>query len=133
MKSSAKKICILIIDDNLNNIKLLERILLDLNYSVRVAVEGSSALRSIQLDQPDLILLDLKMPDMDGYEICERLKNNKETKNIPIIFISALDDIENKERALNAGGIDYITKPFQINEISTRIKAHFSIRNRKST
>ncbi len=130
MKPTTKKDCIFIIDDNLDNIKLLERILLDLNYSVRVAVRGASALKSIQLEQPDLILLDLKMPDMDGYEVCKKLKNNQQTKNIPVIFISALDDIEIKERVLNAGGIDYITKPFQINEISTRIKAHFPIRNR---
>ncbi len=130
MKPTTKKDCIFIIDDNLDNIKLLERILLDLNYSVRVAVRGASALKSIQLERPDLILLDLKMPDMDGYEVCKKLKNNQQTKNIPVIFISALDDIEIKERVLNAGGIDYITKPFQINEISTRIKAHFPIRNR---
>ncbi len=130
MKPTTKKDCIFIIDDNLDNIKLLERILLDLNYSVRVAVRGASALKSIQLYQPGLILLDLKMPDMDGYEVCKKLKNNQQTKNIPIIFISALDDKEIKERVLNAGGIDYITKPFQINDISTRIKAHFPIRNR---
>ncbi len=129
MKSSAKKICIFIIDDNLNNIVLLERILLDLNYSVRVAIKGSSALKSIQLDQPDLILLDYKMPDMNGYEICDKLRDNQQTKGIPIIFISALNGIEDKIKALGTDGIDYMTKPFLVDELCARIQALIPFRN----
>ncbi len=123
MISSAKKICIFIIDDDLNNVVLLERILLDLNYSVRVAIKGSSALKSIQLDQPDLILLDYKMPDMNGYEICKKLRNNQQTGRIPIVFISALVGIENEIKALGTDGIDYMTKPFLVDELCARIQA----------
>ncbi len=129
LETTAKQDCIFIIDDNPNNVKLLEKILLNLNYSVRVAIRGSSAIKSIQLDKPDLILLDLVMPDMDGYEVCEKLKNNQQTKNIPIIFISALDDTVAKVKALKAGGIDYISKPFRPEEVSARIQTHLSIRN----
>ncbi len=129
MKASAKKIGIFIIDDNLNNIVLLEKILLDLNYSVRVAIKGYSALKSIQQDQPDLILLDYKMPDLNGYEICEKLRDNQQTKRIPIIFISALDGIEDKIKALDTDGIDYMTKPFLIDELCARIQALISFKN----
>ncbi len=129
MISSAKKICIFIIDDDLNNVVLLERILLDLNYSVRVAIKGSSALKSIQLDQPDLILLDYKMPDMNGYEICDKLRDNQQTKGIPIIFISALNGIEDKIKALGTDGIDYMTKPFLVDELCVRIQALIPFRN----
>ena len=128
IKSTAKKDCIFVIDDNPVNVTLLQEMLFELNYSVRVAVRGSSALKSIQLDQPDLILMDLKMPDMDGYEICEKLKNNQQTKNIPIIFISAMDEIDAKVKALNVGGVDYITKPFQPEVVSASIRTHLSIR-----
>ena len=110
------------------NVALLQEMLFELNYSVRVAVRGPSALKSIQLDQPDLILLDLKMPEMDGYEVCKKLKNNQLTKNIPIIFISAMDEIDAKVKALNAGGVDYITKPFQSEDVSARVQTHLSIR-----
>ncbi len=125
---TAKKDCIFVIDDNPVNVTLLQELLLGFNYSVRVAVRGSTAIKSIQLDQPDLILMDLKMPDMDGYEICEKLKNNQQTKNIPIIFISAIDEVDAKVKALNVGGVDYITKPFQPEYISAIIRTHLSIR-----
>ncbi len=128
MKSTAKKDCIFIIDDNPENIMLLQEMLSDLNYTLRVAVRGSTAIESILEDQPDLILLDLKMPDMNGYEVCEKLRNNQITKDIPIIFISALDEIKAKVKALNAGGNDYITKPFQPEEVFARIQTHLYIR-----
>ncbi len=128
MESSAKKDCIFVIDDNPVNVTLLQKMLVELNYSVRVAIRGSSALKSIQMDLPDLILMDLKMPEMDGYEVCEKLKNNQHTKNIPIIFISAMDEINAKVKALNTGGVDYITKPFQIDDLSVRVRTHLSIR-----
>ncbi len=128
VKTAAKNDTIFIIDDNHDNIKLLEAMLVELNYSVRVAFQGPTAIKSIKQDPPDLILLDVKMPDMDGYEVCKKLRSNKITKHIPIIFISALVEIDAKVKALNEGGNDYMIKPFQIEEVSARIQTHLAIR-----
>ncbi|MBT6049692.1 MAG: PAS domain S-box protein, partial [Candidatus Scalindua sp.] len=128
MELIAKHDCIYIIDDNTHSLTVLKNLLLDLNYSVRVANRGSVAIKSILMDPPDLIILDLIMPDMDGYEVCKELRNNQNTKDIPIIFVSALDEIESKVKALNTGGNDYITKPYHIEEVSARIQTHLYIR-----
>ncbi len=128
IESNTRNDSIFIVDDCSDNIKILEAILSDLNYSVRAAVRGPSAIKSIQQAVPDLVLLDIKMPDMDGYEVCRRLRNDKATENIPIIFISGLNETEDKVKAFHVGGNDYITKPFQVEEISARIQAHLSIR-----
>ncbi len=128
IKTTAKNDTIFIVDDSHDNIKVLEAMLVELNYSVRVAFQGSTAIKSIKQVPPDLILMDVKMPDMDGYEVCKRLKSDKTTKNIPIIFISGLDEIDAKVKALNEGGNDYIIKPFHSEEVSARIQTHLSIR-----
>src|SRR5690242_948209 len=103
---------ILIVDDTLANLQLLEDILSRAGYEVRLATDGVLALRSAQAKQPDLILLDIRMPGMDGYEVCRRLKADEASSSIPIIFISMLEDELDKVKGFQAGGVDYITKPF---------------------
>ncbi len=119
---------ILIVDDSLNNLALLERILSRKGYQVTVASSGKLALDSVDLTQPDLILLDIMMPAMDGYEVCIRLKSNDRTRSIPIIFLSALVEVSNKVKAFNAGGVDYITKPFEPIEVVARVENQLRLR-----
>ena len=113
---------ILIVDDTPYNLRLLSMILSTNGYEVRKAINGKMAIESIKARPPSLILLDIKMPEMNGYETCERLKENPEYQNIPIIFISALDDVTDKVKAFSIGGVDYITKPFHQEEILARIE-----------
>lgn len=119
---------ILIVDDVPANLRLLSQMLFESGYGVRAVTSGARALTSIDASLPDLILLDIRMPEMDGYQVCEHLKVNPKTHNIPIIFISALDATEDKVKAFTAGGVDYITKPFQVEEVLARIKTHLSLR-----
>ena len=119
---------ILIVDDSLNNLTLLERILSRNGYKVGLASSGKLALDSVDLTQPDLILLDIMMPAMDGYEVCTRLKSNDRTRGIPIIFLSALVEVSNKVKAFNAGGVDYITKPFEPVEVVARVENQLRLR-----
>jgi signal transduction histidine kinase len=119
---------ILIVDDTPANLRLLAKILADANYIVRPARDGKSALASAQSAPPDLILLDVMMPEMDGYEVCQKLKIDEHTANIPVIFISALDDIQDKVRAFAVGGVDYIPKPFHAEEVLARVHTHLTIR-----
>jgi putative two-component system response regulator len=112
---------ILIVDDTLANLQLLSTLLKEEGYKVRPANSGVLALQAVAKKKPDLILLDIKMPEMDGYEVCEALKANPETKNIPVLFISALNDVADKIKAFNAGGLDYINKPFQFEEVKARV------------
>ncbi|NEQ42920.1 MAG: response regulator [Leptolyngbya sp. SIOISBB] len=109
-------------DDTPANLRLLSRLLSDRGYSIRLAPSGKLALMSIQQSLPDLILLDIRMPQLDGYELCRRLKANDRTCNIPIIFLSALKEEEDKVKAFEMGGVDYITKPFQAEEVSARVR-----------
>jgi len=118
---------ILIIDDNPNNLRLLTQMLVDRDYKVRAVISGERALAAIQSALPDLILLDIMMPDMDGYEVCDRLKRNPATSDIPVIFISALGDAEGKVKAFQSGGVDYVTKPFQISEVLARVETHLAL------
>ncbi|WP_199246252.1 sensor histidine kinase [[Phormidium] sp. ETS-05] len=113
---------ILIVDDTPNNLRVLSTMLLEQGYEVRTALNGTMALQSVKVLRPELILLDIQMPDMDGYQLCERLKNLDEIKDIPIIFISALDDVNSKVKAFTLGGVDYITKPFQVEEVIARVE-----------
>lgn len=115
---------ILIVDDTPANLKLLTSILNAKGYMVRAAPSGELALRSIEMKKPDLILLDIRMPDIDGYEVCSRLKNDENTRHIPIIFISAIDAVSDKIKAFNVGGEDYITKPFEPDEVLARVAVH---------
>lgn len=118
---------ILIVDDAPNNLRLLSTILTQQGYEVGKALNGKIALKSVQVSPPDLILLDINMPEMDGYEVCEQLKLDEKTRKIPVIFISALDDVFDKVKAFSVGGVDYITKPFQNEEVFARVKTHLNI------
>ncbi|AFY72777.1 PAS domain S-box [Synechococcus sp. PCC 7502] len=118
---------ILVVDDRPDNIRLLSSMLSERGYKVRKAVNGMMTLTAVQTSAPDLILLDITMPQMDGYEVCQRLKSSPKTKDIPIIFISALDEVLDKVRAFNLGGVDYITKPFQVEEVIARVENQLTI------
>ncbi|MCU7919745.1 MAG: response regulator [Candidatus Thiodiazotropha sp. (ex Epidulcina cf. delphinae)] len=115
---------VVIVDDNANNLRLLSGMLVQAGFKVRPAPSGELALRSIGIQPPDLILLDIRMPGMDGYEVCRRLKADQRTCDIPVIFISALQETEDKMSAFQAGGVDYIAKPFQIEEVVARVHSH---------
>ena len=120
---------ILAIDDTPENLALLSQILTEKGYKVRSVTKGSTALRGAKAAPPDLILLDVKMPEMNGYEVCRHLKADEKTRNIPVIFISALGDVFDKVKAFQMGGVDYITKPFQVEEVLARLDTHLTIRN----
>ena len=120
---------ILVVDDTQVNLKLLIDILSDDNYLVRPAISGQAALRFLSTELPDLILLDIMMPEMDGYELCRKIKQDERTRDIPVIFISALNDVSNKISGFEAGGVDFITKPFQPPEILARVATHIELRN----
>lgn len=117
---------ILIVDDTPNNLRLLSAMLAQQGYQVRKAINGKIALKGAQMAPPDLILLDINMPEMNGYEVCQKLKSLPETSKIPIIFISALDEALDKVKAFEVGGVDYITKPFQVPEVLARIENQLS-------
>ena len=121
---------ILIADDNENNLRVLSTMLHQADYSVRIAKNGLQVLNNVALSKPDLILLDIHMPEMDGYQTCIKLKENPEYSEIPVIFISALTETFNKVHAFEIGGVDYITKPFQIEEVKMRIRTHLLLRKR---
>ncbi|MBZ8180264.1 response regulator [Oscillatoria salina] len=118
---------VLIVDDTLENLQVLSQTLSKRGYKVRGAVKGEMAIRTAQSVPPDLILLDIKMPDMDGYEVCKCLKADERTKQIPIIFLSALDEVTDKVKGFQIGGVDYITKPFQVEEVLARIENQLTI------
>ena len=118
---------ILIVDDTPDNLRVLSAMLTNRGYEVRKALNGQRAIASVQSEPPDLILLDIKMPEMDGYEVCKQLKAKSNTSEVPIIFISALDDALDKVRAFAAGGVDYVTKPFQEAEVLARIEHQLRI------
>jgi DNA-binding response OmpR family regulator len=118
---------ILLVDDTRENLRLLSTMLSDAGYKVRKAINGSLALRAIEVAKPDLILLDIRMPEMDGYEVCQRVKRNPKTADIPVIFLSALDEVSDKVRAFEVGGVDYITKPFELQEVLARVENQLTI------
>ena len=118
---------ILIVDDALPNLRLLSRMLTDNNYQVRGISNSAIVTTVVNADPPDLILLDINMPGQNGYEICRLLKADANTQEIPVIFISALDDVLDKVQAFSVGGVDYITKPFQVEEVLARVKTHLTI------
>jgi diguanylate cyclase (GGDEF)-like protein len=118
---------VVIVDDIPDNLRVLSASLIERGYRVRCAKNGAMALITVQKEPPDLILLDIKMPGMNGYEVCEKLKADKSTRDIPIIFLSALDDVFDKMKAFGLGGADYITKPFQIEEVVARIEHQLAL------
>ncbi|MEM9955447.1 MAG: hybrid sensor histidine kinase/response regulator [Chloroflexota bacterium] len=118
---------ILIVDDEPNNLKVLHNLLTQNGYDVRAARDGKTALQAAEMTQPDLILLDIKMPNMTGYEVCEILKDNSDLADIPVIFISALNNVTDIVKAFEVGGVDYVTKPFQFEEVLARVNNHLTI------
>ncbi|MEO8606780.1 MAG: response regulator [Chloroflexota bacterium] len=118
---------IVIVDDTPENLRLLTQILSEQGYRVRSAPNGERALATVRKEIPDLILLDIVMPDMDGYEVCRQLKADPQRKDIPVIFISALNEVFDKVTAFSIGAVDYITKPFQIEEVLARVQTHLAL------
>lgn len=127
MKGSAKA-DILVVDDTPANLQLLTGMLKDCGYKVRPALSGELALQTARHSPPDLILLDITMPGLSGYEVAEQLKQDTQLQKIPIIFISALTETLDKVRAFTVGGVDYVTKPFQYEEVAARVETHLKIR-----
>ncbi|MEG4215812.1 diguanylate cyclase [Microcoleus sp. Pol14C6] len=119
---------ILIVDDLPDNLRLLGRTLSAHGYKVRSVTTGAMAIRAAQSPSTELILLDIKLPDLDGYEVCKQLKSDEKTAGIPIIFLSALNATFNKVQGLAVGGVDYIAKPFQVEEVLARVETHLTIR-----
>lgn len=118
---------ILVVDDTPENLRLLSGILTEKGYQARPVPNGKLALSAAQSIPPDLVLLDIMMPEIDGYEVCRQLKASEVTKDIPVIFISAINDVMDKVKAFAVGGVDYITKPFQVEEVLARIETHLKI------
>ena len=126
---SEKPAKILLVDDKPNNLHYLSEILLDRGYQVQRAISGKLALNAALDSPPDLILLDVLMPNLDGYEVCKKLKLSKLTREIPVIFVSVLEQAFDKVKAFKSGGVDYITKPFQVEEVIARIENQLTICN----
>lgn len=118
---------ILVVDDTPDSLSLLADMLGRQGYRVRAAINGMMALKTIEKSLPDLILLDINMPDMDGYEVCEHIKRDERTRHIPVLFISALDGAMDKVRAFASGGVDYVTKPFYMEEVLARVENQIAI------
>lgn len=122
-----QKADIVVVDDNKDNLRILSGILKIGGHSPRPVSSGEMALSAIDAKPPELVLLDIMMPGMDGFEVCRRLKSAGDTRNIPVIFISALDDIAEKLRAFDTGGVDYVVKPFQEAEVLARVETHLKL------
>lgn len=119
---------ILVVDDTPANLQLLVNMLKQRGYKTRPVPSGELALRAARASPPDLILLDVTMPGMNGYEVCAQLKEDPKLRDIPVLFISALNDTEDKLRAFQSGGVDYVTKPFQLEEVDARVRTHLALR-----
>ena len=119
--------CVLAVDDTPENLSLLVSIMREHGYKVRTASSGKQTLSTVKMDLPDLILLDIMMPGMDGYEVCRRLKADDSTRDIPIIFISAMNDVFDKVKAFSLGAVDYVTKPFNADVLTARVATHLEI------
>lgn len=118
---------IMIVDDARETLQMLTKVLHGNGFDVRPVSDGQGAINSIQNKAPDLLLLDISMSGRNGYEVCRWVKSNRETEDIPIIFISALDDIRNKVKAFELGAVDYIVKPLNLSEVLARIETHLRI------
>jgi putative two-component system response regulator len=119
---------VMIVDDTLENLRLLESMLHDKGYQVFAFPNGEMALKAAAKNVPDLILLDIMMPGMDGFEVCGRLKADPKLAEVPVIFLSALSEVADKVKAFHFGGVDYITKPFQFEEVDARVSTHLNLR-----
>lgn len=126
--TDAQKATVLIVEDNVMTLQVLEKYLAGLQFNIITAETGEDGLLQAETAQPDLILLDVMLPGIDGYETCRRLKSSAATRDIPVIFMTALSDIANKVRAFEVGGADYITKPHHYAEVVNRVNAHLTLR-----
>ncbi len=126
-KPKSSKGTILIVDDTLSNLRVLSTMLRKSGYEVHDAINGSAALALAEEQPPDLIMLDIRMPEMDGYEVCRRLKANPKTCGVPVIFLSALNELADKVKGFTAGGVDYITKPFRVQDVLMRVETHLTL------
>lgn len=124
---------ILIVDDEPRNLTVLRKMLSAQGYAVRPALNGNIALKTVRTDMPDVILLDVRMPGMDGYEVCRRLKSEKKTADIPVIFITMLDDLADRIRGFSAGGADYITKPVREEEVLAKVRVHLELKRSRDS
>lgn len=123
-----RKKLVLIVDDNSENRKVLGSLLVEHGYDVGIAVDGPKALEFLKNEQPDLILLDVMMPGMDGFEVCEKLKSNLKTKSIPVIFLTAKTNTEDIVKGFKVGGVDYVPKPFNSEELMARVDTHMEMK-----
>ncbi|MDY6935372.1 MAG: response regulator [Spirochaetota bacterium] len=128
MNEDANNDRILIVDDMKSNIDILSHLLKN-DYIIDSAIDGLMALAKVKENHPDLILLDVMMPGLDGYQVCERLKGDEETNDIPVIFITGMDEFGDKSKAFEIGAVDYINKPFDIFEVKARIKTHLALKH----
>ena len=119
---------ILVVDDTPASLRLLTELLAKEGYRIRPASDGALALKSVAAKAPELVLLNVSMPDMDGYEVCRRLKADEKSSRIPVIFISSFGDTQQKVAGFEAGGVDYITKPFETEEVLARVRTHLRLR-----
>ncbi len=121
---------ILLVDDNTRNLQVLGKLLRDENYKIEFAVNGQSALEWLKMEQFDLVLLDLNMPGMNGFEVCKKIRSNKKTKEIPIIFLSAESERESILKGFEVGAQDYLTKPFDSRELLARVKTQIDLKSK---
>ncbi|MDB9487917.1 hybrid sensor histidine kinase/response regulator [Dolichospermum circinale CS-1225] len=133
MKNLHKQAIILVVDDNPTNLEILDHALTQEGYKVRIEAEGLNVIKQARLSIPDLILLDIMLPDLNGFEVCKQLKSDPLTEGIPIIFMTALADPVDKIKGLNLGAVDYITKPFQKEELLARVRGHVQLRQLNKT
>ena len=119
---------VLIVEDTIDTLRLLSDLLSEQGYDVRAVTNGRQAIQAVARDPPDLILLDIGLPEVDGYEVCRHLRASEGSRDVPVIFITALTDTVDKVQAFEAGGVDYVTKPFQVEEVLARVKAHVALR-----
>ena len=124
---------ILLVDDNISNLKVLGAVLSSRGYRVALASNGEECLEFVEKQLPDLIFLDIMMPGLNGFDVCKRLKSNPKAKSIPVIFISALANSQHITKAFESGGIDYLVKPFDKNDLLARTKVHLGIKKEMDT
>lgn len=123
-----ENISVLIVDDNQENLKVISNYLLKKEYKIALATDGESAFRILESNKIDLILLDIMMPGMDGFEVCTKLKEKKETMDIPVIFLSARSETDDIVKGFQTGGVDYVTKPFNKEELYARVNTHIQLK-----
>lgn len=119
---------VLIVDDNPTNVKVIALTLRQLQFKLVIATNGNSAIEMVEKTRPDLVLLDVMMPGIDGYQTCKIIKSKSENQDLPIVFLTALSDKENTVKGFQSGGVDYITKPFDKNELISRVKTHIQLK-----